>query len=40
MEPIILHIELNNTSISEWLKENEYIIYEEPKMEEPKMEKK
>ena len=28
-EPIILHIELGNQSVLEWLKENQYIIFSE-----------
>jgi hypothetical protein len=28
-EPIILHIDLGNQSVTEWLKENEYIIFSE-----------
>jgi hypothetical protein len=28
-EPIILHIDLGNQSVTEWLKENQYIIFSE-----------
>ena len=28
-EPIILHIDLGNQSVSNWLKENRYIIFSE-----------
>ena len=28
-EPIILHIDLGNQSVSEWLKENRFIIFSE-----------
>jgi hypothetical protein len=29
MEPIILHIELGNQSLTSWLSENKYVIYSE-----------
>ena len=29
MQPIILHIELGNQSLSNWLKDNRYVIYSE-----------
>jgi len=29
MQPIILHIDLGNQSLSNWLKENRYVIYSE-----------
>jgi hypothetical protein len=28
-EPLILHIDLGNQSISEWIAENKYVIYSE-----------
>ena len=29
MQPIILHIDLGNQSLSNWLKDNRYVIYSE-----------